>query len=118
MGVAGGIKHRLAELVAEPVHALGKALDQVGLPGAEDLGDGLHPALHLALGAEQIGELGLHDGAPFGAGDRPPPGDDEHEDKRDHDERRPGSGHLPQRKDGAADLECPDHACPPSRRIG
>ena len=118
VGVAGGVEHRLAELVAEPVHPLGKALDQVRLAGAEHLGDGLHPALHLALGAEQIGELRLHDGAALGARHRPPPGDEEHEDERPRRPAPAAASRLPTRvKAYAADLEGLVHACPLSRRI-
>ena len=88
--------------------------DEVGLARAEDLGDGLHPALHLALGADQFGELRLEHGAALGARHRPPPGDEEHEDKDRHDEPPPpAAATCHSGKTPAADLEGPVHSARP-----
>ncbi len=42
--------------------------DEIALPAAEDLGDGLHAAGHLGLDAGQLGDLVVHLARPLGGG--------------------------------------------------
>ena len=82
MGAPRRVGHRLADAVPEPVEALGQAAEQVRLPGAEDLGHGLHAARHLALAAHELGHPRLDLTALFGPARRTSPGDQE--DDQEH----------------------------------
>src|SRR5690606_6169065 len=99
-----------AELVAEAVHALRKATDELRLARPEDLGDGLHPPLHLALGADEFGELRLEHRPALGPGERAPPGDQEQDDEQHHGERRDRDPRLAGAARPPADLEGAVHA--------
>jgi hypothetical protein len=53
---AGLVRQRRADPLGHAVKPLADGLVEFGLPGAEDLGHGPHPALHFGLRLEDLGK--------------------------------------------------------------